>query len=103
MLTVTLKNDAKTKWSIFEGYYEHTPDLQNGLPKWKKMDGPHEIEPIGNMWYIRQDGTNSKFSTQDQSHAIDRMPDDSNYKWKMFDGSNWAETASGDVKIRGTL
>ena len=102
MLTVTLKNDAKTKWSIFEGFYEHTPDLQNGLPKWKKMDGPHEIESIGNMWYIRQDGSNSKFSTLDQSHPIKRLPDDPTYNWKMQDGSTWVETVSGDVKIQGT-
>ena len=80
-MTVTLKNDAKTKWKELEGVYEISPTLENGLPKWKNMDGPHEIEAIGNMWYIRQDGSNSKLSTQDQPYANERMPDDSNYKW----------------------
>ena len=87
---------------MFEGIYELTPDLQNGLPKWKIMDGLHEIEPIGNVWYISQDGANSKFYTHDQPHANERLPDDTTYKWKMHDGSQWVETASGDVKIKGT-
>ena len=102
MLHLTLKNDAKTKWSIFEGFYEVTPDLQNGSPKWKMMDGPHEIEPIGNMWYIRQDGSNSKLSTQDQPYANERMPDDPKYNWKIRDGG-WKNTAPGDVNIQGIL
>ena len=79
LLSVTLNNDANAKWKGIEGIYEISPDLENGLPKWKMLGGPHEIESLNNMWYIRQDGSNSKFSTHDQSHAIKRLPDDPTY------------------------
>ena len=101
LISVALKNDAKERWTLLEGLYELSTDLENGLPKWKMMGGAHEIVSVNNMWYIRQDGSNQKFYTHDQPHANERLPDDSDYNWKMYDGSQWVETASGDVKIKG--
>ena len=101
LLSVTLANDAKAKWEGLEGIYEISPTLESGLPKWKMLGGPHEIESLNNMWYIRQDGSNEKFYTHDQPLANERLPDDPLYNWKMHDGSGWVVTTSGDVKIQG--
>ena len=100
-MIVTLKNDAKTKWSLLEGIYEISA-AHNGLPTWKMMGGPHEIKAVNNMWYISKDGSNQKFYTHDQPLATEKLPDDPLYNWQMHDGSQWVETVSGDVKIQGT-
>ena len=101
LLSVTLANDAKAKWRGLEGIYELSQDLESSLPKWKMIGGPHEIESLNNMWYVRQDGSNQKFYTHDQPLANERLPDDPIYNWKMYDGSGWVVTTKGDVKIQG--
>ena len=102
MLTVSLNNEAKSKYSYLEGIYELTPDLHLGYPKWKIRGGNHEIESVSNIWYIRPDGTNDGINTEGQPKANVKMPDDPNYKWHIYDGQTYVETASGNVKIHGT-
>ena len=108
-MMVTLKNDAKTKYSFLEGIYALSPTVgDDDMPKWQIIGGTHEIESYTNEWRVRQDGTHSKIMARGQSN--DQMPDDTNYKWHFLNGSSsnsgnssyWIETASGDVEIRGT-
>ena len=100
MLTVSLNNEAKSKYSSLEGIYELN-DLHPGYPKWKILGGNHEIESVSNVWYIRLDGTNNGINTEGQPKANIHMPDDPNYKWHIYDNSQWVKTASEDVKIQG--
>ena len=102
-MIVTFKNRAKTVFSHLEGVYELTANLASGLPKWKMVGERHEIRSHSSYeWYIYQDGSNNKLYTNNQPYANERMPDDPNYNWKMYD-RGWKNTAPGDVNIQGIL
>ena len=63
-MTLTLKNDVKTKlnYATLEGIYELSPNLFNGRPKWNKIGGDHVIRSGSTLgsggynWFIMQDG-----------------------------------------------
>ena len=99
-MILKLKNRAKTILSDLEGVYELTPNLYSGLPIWKMVGGSHEIKASSNTWYIWLGGSNTKFYTSNQPYAKERMPDDPNYNWYIYDGG-WKKTALGDVHIQG--
>ena len=99
-MTVSLNNKAKSKYSFLEGIYELTYPHQ-GYPKWKILGGTHEVESVSKVWNIMPDGTNDGINANGQPKANTLMPDDLNFKWHIYDNSQWIETASGDVKIQG--
>ena len=84
LMTLTLKNDVKTKYATLEGIYELSPNLHNGRPQWKIKEGHHEIISGSNLpnggynWYIMQDGSTRKI--QSYEFQIEGMPSDTKYK-----------------------
>ena len=72
-------------------------------PQWKiKGGGPYAIKSCcGDLWYVGV-GSSLRLYTKDQKNP-NLLPDDTTYKWYYGSDQNYAEIASGDVKIRGTL
>ena len=102
-MTVTLKNDAKTTYPELEGIYELSPELHQGKPQWKiRGGGPYAIRfyTSTDYWYVVESGIPPRLYTKGQKN-LNLLPDDTTYKWHYVVGG--AETAPGDVTIRGTL